>query len=189
LSPRQKLIIIALELGLRRPHLQRPVGQAVGLAVAQSTLGPQLLEVGPQVGLEELDAALMPLRLGRQVLLQALNLALDELSAPLNLSLVPGDPAQRPVCGAVVRDAPGLVAGRDVRSRSLVNLVQDVDVLKWSYHLLRPPSRPAPPSSNQGKRDRKGGSAPRRLAGAPQTAVCKPRRCRQRIWRCGCRRA
>src|SRR5690606_17128692 len=178
LSPRQKLIIIALELGLRRPHLQRPVGQAVGLAVAQSTLGPQLLEVGPQVGLEELDAALMPLRLGRQVLLQALNLALDELSAPLNLRLVPGDPAQRPVCGAVVRDAPGLVAGLDVRSRRLVNLVQDVDVLKWSYHLVRPPSsgsRPAPPSSNQDKRPCHGGSAPCRLAGEHQTAGRKPR--------------
>src|SRR5690606_32622842 len=80
---------------------------------------------------------LMALRLGLQIRLQALNLALDELSTPLNLRLVPSDPAQRPVCGAVVRDAPGLVA-RDVGADGLVNLVLDIDVLKRSYHLVSP---------------------------------------------------
>src|SRR5690606_38001550 len=102
--PLQQLLVIALELGAASPHLQRPVRQAVGLAVAEQPLLTQLLKVGPQVALEEPDAAFVPLSLGLQVRPQPLNLALDELSAPLNLRLVPGDPAQRPVSGAVIGD-------------------------------------------------------------------------------------
>src|SRR5690606_664571 len=136
--PLDQLLVIALELGAASPHLQRPVRQTVGLTVAQGALGPQPLKIIPQVRLDEADAALMALRLGLQIRLQPLNLALDALPAPRNRRPVPGGPAQRPVGGAVSGNAPRHVADRDVGSRSLVDLVQDVDTLNRSYHLVSP---------------------------------------------------